>query len=234
MAKQIEIRRYRRSEAAVFLKTKEGFGGLSNMAGGFPLNVGGIRILSSEALYQACRYPHLPDVQRLIFGQTSPMTAKMKTRSYRQQTRSDWLQVRVGIMRWCLRVKLAQHRPSFSQLLLSTGDLPVVEESRKDPFWGAKPVDEELLEGMNVLGRLLMELRELVRKEPPDALRTVEPPGMSDFLLLGQPVGRVGKDPSLGNKARTLPLFGDSTEEHVDPPLLPFPAKNKTSLGIHP
>lgn len=234
MAKQIEIRRYRRSKAAVFLKTQEQFGGLSNMAGGFPLNVGGIRIRSSEALYQACRYPHLPDVQRLIFEQTSPMTAKMKTRSDRQWSRPDWLQVRVRIMRWCLRVKLAQHRPSFSELLLSTGDLPIVEESRKDPFWGAKPVAEGELEGMNVLGRLLMELRELVRNESLDNLRTVEPLNIPDFLLLGQPIGRVGKEIPLEVQTKRLPLFDDPEEELVDPFLLPFPAKKQPSRGIHP
>jgi hypothetical protein len=34
-----QIRVYRRSESVVFLKTTEAFGGLSNMAGGFPLRV---------------------------------------------------------------------------------------------------------------------------------------------------------------------------------------------------
>src|SRR5690606_37437152 len=107
--------------------TNEVFGGLSNMAGGFPLRVNGIRILTSEALYQACRFPKRPDVQRLIIGENSPMTAKMKSKPYRQDTRPDWDQVRVKIMRWCLRVKLAQNWHKFSELLLATGDKPIVE-----------------------------------------------------------------------------------------------------------
>jgi type I restriction enzyme, S subunit len=45
----------------------------------FPLHVQRTRIHTSEALYQACRFPHLPEVQRLIIGQASPMTAKMKS-----------------------------------------------------------------------------------------------------------------------------------------------------------
>src|SRR5579859_3354816 len=109
MSKTVEVRTYDPAKAAVFCKTTEGFGGLSNMAGGFPLRVNGINILTSEALYQACRFPHLPEVQRLIIEQKSPMTAKMKSKPYRDQSRSDWDSVRVRIMRWCLRVKLAQN-----------------------------------------------------------------------------------------------------------------------------
>ena len=54
------LREYERSNAVVFLKTSEAFGGLSNMAPGFPLCVNGIAIRTSEALYQACRFPHVP------------------------------------------------------------------------------------------------------------------------------------------------------------------------------
>src|SRR5262245_37505283 len=103
------MREYDRASAVVFLKTKEAFGGLSNMAGGFPLRVNGVRVSTSEALYQACRFPHLPAVQRLIIEQNSPMTAKMKGKPYRGESRPDWDRVRVTIMRWCLRVKLAQN-----------------------------------------------------------------------------------------------------------------------------
>ena len=51
------IREYDRAKSAVFRKTKERFGALSNMAGGFPLHVNGVKIRTSEALYQACRFP---------------------------------------------------------------------------------------------------------------------------------------------------------------------------------
>jgi len=159
-----DTRMYRRGEAAVFHKTAEQFGGLSNMAGGFPLSVAGVRILTSEALYQACRFPSLPEVQRLIISQASPVSAKMKSKPYRAQTRPGWDGERVAIMRWCLRVKLVQHPKRFGDLLLSTGELPIVEQSRRDPFWGAKVVDDATLIGQNVLGRLLSELRDELRK----------------------------------------------------------------------
>ncbi|MEZ5594131.1 MAG: NADAR family protein, partial [Gammaproteobacteria bacterium] len=186
-----QTRTYERASSVVFLKTNEAFGGLSNMAGGFPLRVNGVRILTSEALYQACRFPHLPDVQRLIIEQRSPMTAKMKSKPHRSNSRRDWFQVRVKIMRWCLRVKLAQNWRKFSELLLETGDRPIVEQSRKDDFWGAKPVDDGTLVGMNVLGRLLMELREAVKAETRETLCFVEPLAIPDFLLGGEPIGVV-------------------------------------------
>ncbi len=44
---------YRRAECAVFLKTTERFGGLSNMAGGYPLSLNGIRILTWGSTTQA-------------------------------------------------------------------------------------------------------------------------------------------------------------------------------------
>jgi len=69
---------YQRDECAIFLKTAERFGGLSNMAGGYALSINGIRIPTSEALYQACRFPDKPELQKIIIGQKSPMTAKMK------------------------------------------------------------------------------------------------------------------------------------------------------------
>lgn len=189
MSGRDQSRTYSRKDSVVFLKTDEPFGGLSNMAGGYPIHVNGVRILTSEALYQACRFPHLPDVQKLIIGQISPMTAKMRSKPYRKDSRPDWDQVRVRIMRWSLRMKLANNWNAFSTLLLKTGERPIVEESRKDDFWGAKVVDDgDTLVGMNVLGRLLMELREQVKQQGRDAALDIAPPDIPQFLLFGQAI----------------------------------------------
>lgn len=189
------FRTYHRADVVVVYKTREDFGGLSNMASGFPLQVNGVRILTTEALYQACRFPHLPDVQREIIGQHSPMTAKMKSKPHRNDSRTDWDDVRFKVMRWCLRVKLAQHYEEFGRLLLATKDRPIVEQSRKDDYWGAKAVGiaDETLIGQNVLGRLLMELRELLEQDTDGAQRTVAPLGIPDFLLLGKPIETVSE-----------------------------------------
>ena len=181
-----ELRTYRRDEAICFRKTAEAFGGLSNMAPGFPIFILDQRVRTSEALYQACRFPHMPEIQSLILNESSPMTAKMRSKPFREESRPDWDQVRVPIMKWCLRLKLIYNWASFSDLLLSTDRNPIVEDSRKDAFWGAKEnEDSAILTGSNVLGRLLMELREILRSEP-ERLKVVQPVPISNFLLLGQ------------------------------------------------
>lgn len=185
---ETEIRTYRRDDVVSFRRTTEAFGGLSNMAPGFPIQMFGRRVRTAEALYQACRYPHLPEVQRMILNESSPMTAKMRSKPYREDSRPDWNRVRIPIMKWCLRVKLIYNWENFSRLLLATGDKPIVEDSRKDDFWGAKPdSDTDTLTGRNVLGRLLMELRDQFR-EAPDGLRRVEPVRIETFLLAGNPL----------------------------------------------
>lgn len=196
MSQANQVRTYDRATSVAFLKTNERFGGLSNMAPGFPLRVNDVRIRTSEALYQACRFPHMPEVQRLIIGEISPITAKMRSKPYRQVSRQDWDFVRVKIMRWCLRVKLAQNWREFGRLLLATGDRPIVEQSRKDDFWGAKVADDGTLVGMNVLGRLLMELREQLKGDEAESLRFIEPLAISEFLLFGQPIEAVQAAPN--------------------------------------
>ena len=189
-SQKTQIRTYQIEEVISFRTTKGRFGGLSNMAPRFSIEVNGIQIATSEALYQACRYPRRPDVQRIIIEQRSPMTAKMKGKRYLKHTRPDWNKVRVTVMRWCLRVKLAQNWDSFGGLLLSTGDVPIVEDSRRDTFWGAKRTDGVLV-GINTLGRLLMELRCELKEPNRDRLRTIEPIPISDFLLYDKLIRQV-------------------------------------------
>lgn len=181
-------RTYKQEESVVFRKTREAYGGLSNMAPGYPLMVNGLRVRTSEVLYQACRYPHIPEVQEVLLAERSPMTAKMRTKPYRERSRPDWERARTRVMRWCLRVKLAQNWDKFSRLLLSTAPRPIVELSTRDPFWGAQPRDDGRLVGANVLGRLLMELRDEVQTKGHEGFILIPPPKLQDVLLLGQPI----------------------------------------------
>jgi ribA/ribD-fused uncharacterized protein len=164
------------------------------MAPGFPINVLGVRIATAEAIYQACRFPHMPDVQKLIIAQASPMTAKMRSKPYRKDSRADWDAVRIPIMKWCLRVKLVQNWSKFGALLLDTGDRPIVEDSRKDDFWGATPDEDGILRGRNVLGRLLMELRERLKTQP-ESLAAVTPVPIPDFRLFLREIPIISRSP---------------------------------------
>ena len=223
------IREYDYSKSVVFRKTKERFGALSNMAGGFPLHVNGVKIRTSEALYQACRFPHLPEIQDRIIAERSPRTAKMKSKPHRQNSRSDWDSVRVEIMRWCLRVKLVQNWNTFRDALLETGDLPIVEFSRRDDFWGAKLMGNRTLVGTNALGRLLMELREQIKKEPSNSFQSVEPLPIPDFLLRGKQIGKIYQV-SGDNR---LWMFNIGEERPIDA-IMKAPANMVEEVSVNP
>lgn len=205
MASDGQTRTYRKADAAVFRTTTGEFGPLSNMAPEYPLTINGIKIPTVEALYQACRYPDFPEIQAIIIDQMSPMTAKMKSKKYTQKTREDWERARVSIMRWCLRFKLAQHWSRFGAILRATGEKPIVEESVKDDFWGAKPQNDGTLVGMNVLGRLLMELRQEYQEIEAGSRHSIGYPNVPHLLLLGRPLNSA--QPSL-----------DGTDEAQSPP----------------
>lgn len=188
------IRTYHRDEVISFRKTNEKYGHLSNMAPTYPLIINGIEIKSVEALYQALRFPNNPEIQRMIIAENSPMTAKMKSKPFRNFTRPDWKKVRVSIMKWSLRVKLFYHYERFSKLLLSTEGKPIVEDSRKDDFWGAILTDDgSLFVGCNVLGRLLMELREDIKNGKFRDHHLIEPLNIVDFRLLNEEIKPISK-----------------------------------------
>jgi ribA/ribD-fused uncharacterized protein len=178
---------YNITECAVFSKTTGQFGGLSNMAAGYSLFVNEINIANAELLYQSCRFPLFPKIQKDIITIESPMEAKAIARKYHNYSRQDWDLVKVDVMRWCLKVKLAQNYNTFSTLLKNTGNKPIVEYSNKDPFWGAMPTEKGILAGKNVLGRLLTEIRETIVKKS-NKLERVSPLSIPAFLLFNFPI----------------------------------------------
>lgn len=186
----ISERTYRLNEVITFRKTTEKFGGLSNMSSGFSLFVNEINIANTEILYQACRFPLFPSIQEKIISKTNPMEAKMISRKYLDCTRQDWDNVKFKVMRWCLRVKYIQNLTSFSKLLGETSNKPIVEYSTTDSIWGAIPVKKDLLQGRNVLGRLIMELREIYLFEQTN-VEFIEPVDIPAFLLFNNPIKKV-------------------------------------------
>lgn len=177
------------------------------MCAGFPVVVNGVPIKSVEALYQACRYPYYPEIQRKILEQSSPMTAKMVSKPHLSKTRSDWDKVRILVMKWVLRVKLAQNMERFSNVLRETKDMPIVELSNKDDFWGAKPTGDGIFVGVNALGRLLMELRQQLCTCGEERFSSVAPLKINDFLLYGDPIDFLHSTQALNNDKKQIDLF---------------------------
>lgn len=174
---------YSLEQHCVFFRTKEQWGGFSNMCGGFPLKVGDIDVRSSEALYQALRYPHLPQAQAEILAEKSPMGSKFASKRYTPLTRPDWDRVRVQAMCYALTVKVSCHFDAMAALFEETGDRQIVERSRKDPFWGAILNESTgILTGQNILGKLLMLFRRDIARRGKEFRRANAPEGS---LLLG-------------------------------------------------
>jgi len=185
------IREYNTKEIVTFAKTENKFGGLSNMAPGYSLFINEINIQSSEILYQACRFPLFPLIQKEIIETKNPMDAKAVSRKYQQYSRQDWDHVKFKVMKWCLEVKLIQNFDVFSELLLSTGDKTIVEFSKKDTIWGASPLNPYILKGKNALGRLLMELREKVKSNMITKETVILDPQIKAFLLYDNPIKEI-------------------------------------------
>ncbi|PTX52650.1 type I restriction enzyme S subunit/hypothetical protein [Gemmobacter caeni] len=188
----VQFRSYAASEAAAFHRVRDRFGAFSNMAAGYPVRFGGVEAPSSEALYQALRFPDLPGFQGEILSATSPILAKRHAYTRIRESRSDWEAVKVNVMRFVLRAKFGAHQSRLLPVLAETGERPIVEISHRDDFWGARP-EGGRLHGRNVLGRLLMELRLELAAHPIGAPLLVAP-RFARASLLGSELGpeRVG------------------------------------------
>lgn len=218
--KSDDFRTYQIADSIVFQKNNEDYGQLSNMATQFPVVVNDLLFRTNEALYQSCRFPEFSAFQQEIIDQKSPMAVKYISRKHRSYTRSDWELVKVNVMRWCLKVKLAYHQETFGEILLSTGDKPIVERSRIDQFWGAKSSDKITLIGGNVLGRLLMELREQYIIGKRESFLSVEPLTIDNFLLLGEKIKSVNVHIDLTEKPEKSER--DNLRSYPDQLQLPF------------
>ena len=133
------------------------------MHGRFPLFYGDREWRSSEALYQALRFPGETAIHDAINAASNAMEAKRKAYEFIERTRADWQDVKVPNMEKVLRLKCEQHPTSIDAVLEQTFDLAIVEKSKNDPFWGARPDGNGNLVGENVLG-ILWELMRFERR----------------------------------------------------------------------
>ncbi|SUJ16218.1 Swarming motility protein ybiA [Sphingobacterium spiritivorum] len=176
-------RKYLKQGSITFKSTKGKFGALSNMAPNFPVTINSLTIRNIEALYQALKFPHKPDIQSQIINSLSPITSKKISRNFNNYVREDWDNVRFKIMKFCIDLKYSHNPESFGSIIKSTGKKNIVEFTIEDKVWGA--TDEgEFYEGTNALGRLLMDLRLRIIKEE----FTMEIPTVSNLKLLNEEI----------------------------------------------
>nr|WP_310487912.1 NADAR family protein [Chamaesiphon sp. VAR_69_metabat_338] len=132
------------------------FGEFSNFAS-YPFALDGEQWQTSEHYFQAQKFEDKA-YKTKIRKSNSPMLAAQMGRDRKQKLRRDWESVKVSVMRAAVLAKFTQHE-DLRVLLLSTGDSKLVEHTENDDYWG----DGGDGSGKNMLGRILMQVRELLR-----------------------------------------------------------------------
>jgi ribA/ribD-fused uncharacterized protein len=122
-----------------------------------PIEVDGILYPTVEHAFQAAKTDDA-DEKRAVAEAATPGSAKRKGKKV--QLRSDWEQVKVGIMEDFVRLKFTTHADLREQLL-ATGEAELVEGNNwNDTFWGVCRG-----KGRNELGKVLMKVRSELAKE---------------------------------------------------------------------
>ena len=123
---------------------------------------------TAEHYFQAQKFPKMALYEEVRQART-PAAARELAQLNQRRWRSDWDEVSEGVMGDALRQKFADN-PPLKQLLLSTGQRPLVAADHEDPIWGFGP-DRQ---GENKLGQILMELRDQYRTEAGEPTQFIE------------------------------------------------------------
>ena len=152
---------YAADKCAPFCKVDDEWGIFGNF-GRTPLIVDGVVFKTSEQLFQLMKFKGAEaDAIKAVYAAGNP---KMTTKKWEKQCRrDDWGKLIVDAMKFCLVTKYNQSAEFRAELERSKG-LFIVEDqttfSKNNPdTWGTKLRDGKYI-GPNLLGRLLMELRD--------------------------------------------------------------------------
>lgn len=155
------------SKAAVFARASDHFGPLMNVTNRHPYEDGGVTWKSSEHQFHAARFPHRPDIQEEIHASPTALDAKAVARQYNSETRPDWVSGGINLQMMAYVVsRRADKQPEYAGLLeeARSKGLPIIEQSSRDDFYGAKPIAEGKLRGRNVLGLILDQAAQGARR----------------------------------------------------------------------
>ena len=158
------IEHYSAEQTIGFTSTAAEWGIFSNFAK-TPMMVNGIKFACVEQMFHYIRLNS--ETERAEYLKVSPgMALKMKAKAFAKRgvERADWREIAVDVMRFCLNHKY-QNSEEFRKALSDSGDRYIIEDEsnrkKRPDSWGAilDPATNEYY-GKNIMGRLLMELRE--------------------------------------------------------------------------
>jgi ribA/ribD-fused uncharacterized protein len=138
-----------------------------------PLVVGDVTFKNSEQLFQLMKFKEEEPILAVYNAKTPKMIAKHWEKTHR---REDWGRMIVDAMKFCITQKYEQSEDFRKELERSKGKYIVEDQTsfpKKTPdTWGVKQQGNDFI-GPNLLGRLLMELRDKGKLDyqlPDDAL----------------------------------------------------------------
>lgn len=134
-----------------------------------PLIVEGVRFDSSEQLFQMLKFTDKDILTSLYSKKGLPLKWEAKKWEKEDRRRADWGRIIIDVMKFCLQTKYDQCE-EFRETLNQTKGKTIVEDQtsmkttksgRLKPAdtWGAVRNGDQY-EGSNLLGRLLMQLRD--------------------------------------------------------------------------
>ena len=166
---------YPADNTVVFSKADGEWGILGNF-GNSPLEVDGVPFYAAESLFQVMKFSDSA-VRKAIYakkGQGLKMTAKHFEKEV--GVRTDWGEIIVDALKFCLQTKYEQCE-AFRTELERTGERFIVEQNvhaKPDTYNARLSEDGRTWSGPNLMGRILMELRDKGSLEyhlPEDAMR---------------------------------------------------------------
>lgn len=124
----------------------------------------GISFTSSEQAFMWKKAKLFGDeeVAKQIMSTNNQHDIKALGRKVRNYDEAKWRNSRYNIMVDILKAKFTQDG-SLKKLLLSTGDQKLYEASPYDRVWGIGSEDINYINGSNLLGKALVEVREYIR-----------------------------------------------------------------------
>lgn len=124
-----------------------------------PVKVFGKTFPTSEHAFQSQKFAGT-SLEEQVRKAKGPAQAAAIGRDRKNPLRKDWEAVKDNIMRETVYAKFSQHE-HLKQTLISTNEFLLVEHTERDRYWG----DGGNRTGKNMLGVILMEVRNKLRKE---------------------------------------------------------------------
>jgi ribA/ribD-fused uncharacterized protein len=153
------IETYPVSECIAIRKVKDPWGIFGNFSP-TPIIINNVVFKTSELLFQLMKFKDEEPVIAVYNANNPKMTTKHWEKTHR---REDWGKMIVDAMKFCLTQKYEQSEEFRQELERSKGKYIVEDQTsflKKTPdTWGVKQQGDDFV-GPNLLGRLLMELRD--------------------------------------------------------------------------